>query len=368
MSRPGGGSAVGQLVRVLLVDDHPLWRETLRGVLEHDTVAVVVGEAADGDEAVRLAAETGPDVVLMDIGLEGIDGITATSRILAANKGIRVLVLSSSDDKRRVLDAVRAGASGYLLKTAGSAEIASGVQRVHAGELVFPPALARVVLAELRSGGFPGDEPVAVGVVATSALDRRGLAAILADGGFDVLWSVDMVRSCPTEAGSSSPHVVVVQQEPQSELVGTAAALRELFPAAGQLLLVDDRESAVSAELFGLGTTTGLLRKGRVSDGAEVTSAVRRLASGESVIDAELASALVAGREPDLVSQLTQREREVLALMAEGRSNQAICDRLHLSGKTIEGHVGSIFSKLGLEATPDDHRRVLAVVTYLRAP
>jgi DNA-binding NarL/FixJ family response regulator len=102
-----------------------------------------------------------------------------------------------------------------------------------------------------------------------------------------------------------------------------------------------------------------------VGDVSELADTIRRVAAGESAIDPQVARRLVDRPLPRPTDDLTEREMEVLALMAEGRSNQAICDRLHVSAKTVEGYVSSIFSKLGLEMAPDDHRRVLAVVAYL---
>ena len=149
--RPTRKAAKPAPIDVMLVDDHPLWRDTLRKVLERQRFAVVVAEASDGDEAVDVGTAGDPDVVLMDIQLPGRDGIEATRQLLAAKPGLRVLVLASSDNRAQVLAAVEAGACGYLLKTAGSDEVRDAVRRIHAGELVFPPSLASVVLDELRT-------------------------------------------------------------------------------------------------------------------------------------------------------------------------------------------------------------------------
>jgi DNA-binding NarL/FixJ family response regulator len=104
----------------------------------------------------------------------------------------------------------------------------------------------------------------------------------------------------------------------------------------------------------------------RIADLDEFADIVRRVAAGESVVDPSIANRLVH-RTRQALAGLTDREREVLSLMAEGRSNQAIADRLFLGAKTVETHVGSIFSKLGIQSAPDDHRRVLAVLAYLRS-
>jgi len=145
-----GSPAAAKPISLMLVDDHPMWRETLRKVLERSKVGTVVAEASDGREAVELARAARPDVVIMDMHMPGFDGVEATRALSAEMPDVKVLVLSSADDREQVLSALSAGASGYLLKTAASKDVIDGVRRVHAGELVFPPALASVVLQELR--------------------------------------------------------------------------------------------------------------------------------------------------------------------------------------------------------------------------
>ena len=137
---------------VLLVDDHPLWRQTVRDVIERLGGASQIAEAGDGDEAIAEARARRPDVVVMDMALPGTHGIDATREIVRSLPDTRVLVLSSSDDEEQVMEAVEAGATGYLLKTAGPAEILEGIRRVHAGELVFPPSLTSIIVRELRGG------------------------------------------------------------------------------------------------------------------------------------------------------------------------------------------------------------------------
>jgi len=135
---------------IMLVDDHPMWRETLRKVVEHSCPATVVAEAGDGPEAIEMARAARPDVVVMDMNLPTMTGPDATRGILAELPDTRVLVLSSSDEQRDVLEAVGAGATGYLVKTASPADVADGIRRVHENELVFPPALAGIVVEEFR--------------------------------------------------------------------------------------------------------------------------------------------------------------------------------------------------------------------------
>jgi DNA-binding NarL/FixJ family response regulator len=146
------GPAIGAMT-LMLVDDHPMWRQTLRTVLEGSDVGKVVAEASDGPDAVEQAERTRPDAVVMDMNLLTMNGVEATRRILELLPDTKVLMLSSTDERAEVIEAVQAGASGYLLKTAEPDEVASAVRRIHDGELVFPPALAKVVLEEFRRMG-----------------------------------------------------------------------------------------------------------------------------------------------------------------------------------------------------------------------
>lgn len=210
----------------MLVDDHPLWRQTMREVFEEADGFDVISEAADGREAVDQAPASEPDVVLMDVHMTGLDGVSATRALSEASPKSRVLVLSASDSRADVIGALAAGASGYLLKTAGATEIRDAVARVAAGEVVLPASLAVHVVDSLR--------------------------------------------------GSPAKH-------------------------------------------------------------------------------------------SDPLETLTERESDVLALMAKGHSNPSICDQIHLSAKTVEGYISSIFTKLELEPTRDQHRRVLAVLRFVES-
>jgi DNA-binding NarL/FixJ family response regulator len=147
-------------IRVLVVDDHPVWRDGVRSDLEGAGVATVVAEASDGGEAVELAGSEMPDVVIMDLNLPTVKGAEATRRIVEESPHVRVLVLSASGEEADVLEAVKAGARGYLLKSATSEEIVDAVRRVHGGEPVFTPSLAGLVLDEFqRLASRDPDEP-----------------------------------------------------------------------------------------------------------------------------------------------------------------------------------------------------------------
>jgi DNA-binding NarL/FixJ family response regulator len=358
----------------MIVDDHPLWRATLRQVIEQADVGTIIAEASDGDEAIRLAAKGRPDVVVMDLNLPTIEGADATRELLNANPEVKVLVLSSDYDKPSVLRSVRAGASGYLIKTAESEEIADALRRVHAGELVFPPALASMVLAALRGDESPREsERVKVALAAEAALDREGLTRVLTEAGLDVLASASSTEELMGLIEANPPAVVVIavgRAPGDVDAWGDAVErIRGSLPNVGLLLLADELEPAHALRLVaGNGRSVGYMLHARVERVEELGEAIRRIARGESVVDPEVVEALVTQRKKKSpIDDLTPREREVLAQMAEGRSNQAICERLFLSPKSVEGYVANIFSKLGLAPAPDDHRRVLAVLMYLRS-
>jgi DNA-binding NarL/FixJ family response regulator len=147
-AQPAGRTAAP--VRVVLVDDHPMWRDGVRADLDRDGRSRVVGEAATADEGVEVAARQRPDVVLIDLNMPGLPGTTAIRRIAERLPGTPMLVLSASAAEPDVLEAVKAGASGYLLKSATGAELVEAVQQVAAGEPVFSPSLAALVLGEFR--------------------------------------------------------------------------------------------------------------------------------------------------------------------------------------------------------------------------
>ncbi len=135
---------------MVLVDDHPVWRDGVRADLEASGAAEVVGEASDGGEGIEVALSSMPDLVLMDLQLPTVSGVEATRRIVADAPHVKVLVLSASAEEEDVLEAVKAGAAGYVLKSSTSTELVEAVRRIHSGEPVFTPSLAGLVLAEFR--------------------------------------------------------------------------------------------------------------------------------------------------------------------------------------------------------------------------
>jgi len=138
------------MIRVLLVDDHPVVRTGVRGMLVTEPEIEVVGEAGSGAEAVAMAAALLPDVVLMDLRMPGVDGVTATGRILAANRAIRVVVLTTYETDADILRAVEAGAVGYLLKDASPTQLAGAVRAAARGETVLAPSVAARLVSNVR--------------------------------------------------------------------------------------------------------------------------------------------------------------------------------------------------------------------------
>ncbi|AWB94586.1 DNA-binding response regulator [Agromyces badenianii] len=138
-------------IRIVVADDHPIVRAGIVGLLEAEPGLAVVGEAADGAEAVTVAASERPDLVLMDLRMPQLDGATATARILAEVPGTRVLVLTTYETDDHILAAIEAGASGYLLKAAPQAEILAGIRAVAAGETVLAPSIAAKLVSRVRA-------------------------------------------------------------------------------------------------------------------------------------------------------------------------------------------------------------------------
>jgi DNA-binding NarL/FixJ family response regulator len=147
-------------IRIVLVDDHPMFLRGLRGLLESVPDTVVVGEAASGEEAVRLATEHRPDVVLMDLNLPGVSGVEATRRVLRVSPETAVLVVTMIEDDDAIVAAMDAGAHGYVLKGAGQEELLAAVRAVSSGAAVFGRDLAARVLDTVRQGTRAGPPPV----------------------------------------------------------------------------------------------------------------------------------------------------------------------------------------------------------------
>jgi len=214
---------------------------------------------------------------------------------------------------------------------------------------------------------------VRVVIADDSVLLREGLARVLTDGGFDVVAqaaNADELRQA-TRRFKPDVAIVDVRMPPTHTDEGARAAIeiRAEQPEVGVLVLSQVIEAAHALRLFSERPEGfGYLLKDRVLEIDDFLDSVRRVGKGGTAIDPEVIGQLVGRRrEDDPLEDLTPREREVLGLMAEGLSNRGICEKLVVSPKTVETHVNSIFLKLGLMPAPDEHRRVLAVLTFLRA-
>ena len=233
---------------------------------------------------------------------------------------------------------------------------------------------------QLGDGDFPAlrdaiDETDAMRVVLAddSVLLREGVARLLEDAGFEIVAQSGTADDVLRHVAMHKPDVAIVdiRMPPTHTDEGLRAAqsIRERFPDVGVLVLSQYVEAGYALELLADSAEgVGYLLKDRVYDVQEFASAVRRVAEGGSALDPAVVSQLVGRRrQADPLEDLSPREREVLELMAEGRSNQAISERLFVTPRAVEKHVTSIFTKLRLPASAEDHRRVLAVLKYLHS-
>jgi DNA-binding NarL/FixJ family response regulator len=215
---------------------------------------------------------------------------------------------------------------------------------------------------------------VRVVIAEDNTLLREGLARLLAEAGFDIVSTMEDPEALLAEVARRRSDVAIVdiRLPPTRTDEGLRAArqIRRRFPATGVLVLSQYVRVSYTVELLEHGARgVGYLLKDRVSDLAEFAAAVRQVGSGGSAFDPIVIDQLVGrhDRDDDPLRTLSDRERNVLAMMAEGRTNLAIANRLGIVERTVEKHCTNVFTKLGLQAHADDHRRVLAVLRYLNA-
>jgi DNA-binding NarL/FixJ family response regulator len=224
----------------------------------------------------------------------------------------------------------------------------------------------------------PGDDAapdgvrtgVRIVVADDNALIREGIASLLVEAGHDVVGRAADADDLLLKVRSYAPDVAIVdvRMPPRNMDDGLLAAadIRRSYPSVGVLVLSQHLEPSYMLELVGEDAGgVGYLLKDRVRDVAEFVDAVERVAAGGTAFDPDVVKALVGGQKRSALDELSERERSVLSLLAEGRSNKAIARKLYLSSRAVERHVQAIFDRLELPATEDDNRRVLAVLALL---
>jgi DNA-binding NarL/FixJ family response regulator len=215
-------------------------------------------------------------------------------------------------------------------------------------------------------------QPLRLVIADDSVLVRQGIIRALTSRGFEVAAEAGDGDELLRKVAGHKPDAALVdiRMPPSGTDEGLRAAERigQEHPGIGVLVLSDYLEPEFATRLLSSGTPgRGYLLKDSITDLDRFAESIRRVAMGESVVDPTIVrSVLRTLRAEDPLAQLSEREREILALMAEGRTNHAIAQHFVISERTVESHIGSVFSKLGLANTPDDHRRVLAVLAYLR--
>jgi DNA-binding NarL/FixJ family response regulator len=312
------------------------------------------------DLRVRIGMHTGTPSLRSEGGYFGLD-VHRAARICQAGHGGQILL---SEPTREALDGRRDMEDLGLHELRGLPE----PERIY--QLNVPGGTRRFPALNFSRRGSRGMRVV---LADDSVLLREGVARLLEDSGFEVVAQGGTAEDLLRHVSMHKPDVAIVdiRMPPTQTDEGLRAAqeIRARFPDTGVLVLSQYVEPTYAMELLGENAEgVGYLLKDRVADVDEFAGAVRRVGDGGSALDPSVVSQLVGRRRrDDPLEELTPREREVLALMAEGKSNQAIADRLVVTLRAVEKHVTSIFTKLRLAASEHDHRRVLAVLTFLRS-
>jgi DNA-binding NarL/FixJ family response regulator/class 3 adenylate cyclase len=322
---------------------------------------------------VRIGIHTG-EPILGESGYEGLD-VHRVARISSAGHGGQVLL---SQTTRNLLESGQVPEAEF--QDLGEHELRGLPRPERLFQLVapglapeFPPLRAERNARATDGSATAEGKGLRVVLADDSVLLREGIARLLTESGFDVVGQSENPDDLMLKVRSYSPDVAIVdiRMPPTQTDEGLRAAqeIRESYPDVGVLVLSQYVEPAYAMELLADSAEgVGYLLKDRVSDVDEFAAAVRRVAEGGSALDPALVTQLVGRRrQHDPIEELTAREREVLELMAEGRSNQAIGERLFITPRAVEKHITSIFGKLRLPQAVEDHRRVLAVLAYLRS-
>jgi DNA-binding NarL/FixJ family response regulator/class 3 adenylate cyclase len=323
----------------------------------------LIGHEWPGGRAprVRMGIHAG-EATLGENGYVGLD-VHRAARVCDAAVGGQILVSSAAR--------ARMGPGFADFADLGEHRLAGFPDRERIFQVLHED-LSSDVLAPTGNGSPKGDL-MRVVIADDSVLLREGIAKLLEESGFEVAGQSSTADDLMLKVRSYKPDVAIVdiRMPPTHTDEGLRAAkeIRESYPDVGVLVLSQYVEAGYAMELLqGSAEGVGYLLKDRVADITEFADAVRRVGEGGSALDPTVVSRLVGRRRgEDPLDALTPREREVLELMAEGRSNQAIAEKLVVTPRAVEKHVTSIFTKLSLPASAEDHRRVLAVITYLNA-
>jgi DNA-binding NarL/FixJ family response regulator/class 3 adenylate cyclase len=373
--------------------DYPAVIGTVRSVLRR-AITGANGHEVDavGDELLAVFAAAPPAVAAAyDAQRAMRDTMWPHDLTVRVRVGLHTGEPSFSDEGYTGLDIVRAariahsGHGGQIVASAATLEAVPGTAAKDLGQHLIeglrePERIYQLVADDLardfpplRNTSSTLGHALKVVIADDSVLLREGVVRLLTEAGFDVVAQSGNADDLLRHVAMLKPHVAVVDiRMPPThtdEGLRAAADIRERFPDTGVLVLSQYVEAGYAMELLSDSAEgVGYLLKDRVSDVEQFASAVRRVAEGGSVLDPDVVSQLLGRRRrDDPLEQLTPREREVLGLMAEGRSNQAIADQLFVTLRAVEKHVTSIFTKLNLPASTADHRRVLAVLAALRS-
>ena len=372
--------------------DYPVVIGMVRGVLRR-AIAANGGHEVDavGDELLAAFAEAPPAVAAAYEAQRGMRGTSWPHELnVRVRIGLHTGQPSFGEEGYTGLDIVRAariahsGHGGQVVLSEATLAACPGTQAHDLGHHLIEGLRESMHIFQLLADDLARDFPplrntssnlgqaLRVVIADDSVLLREGVARLLGEAGFDVVAQSGNAEDLLRHVAMHKPDVAVVDiRMPPThtdEGLRAAAEIRERFPGTGVLVLSQYVESGYAMELLSDSAEgVGYLLKDRVSDVEQFASAVRRIAEGGSVLDPDVVSQLLGRRRrDDPLEQLTPRERQVLELMAEGRSNQAIADQLFVTLRAVEKHVTNIFSKLDLPASTADHRRVLAVLATLR--
>jgi DNA-binding NarL/FixJ family response regulator/class 3 adenylate cyclase len=314
-----------------------------------------------GEVRVRMGLHTGTPDLIGD-GYFGLD-VHRAARICQAARGGEILVSET----------VREHAGDYDADDLGRHEL-KGLDEPERLFRLRAPGLPEPVSPLTAGAELAESSAMRVVLADDSVLLREGIARLLEDAGFDIVGQAGDYEDLMLKIRSYTPDVAIVdiRMPPTNTDEGLRAAqeIRAKHPGIGVLVLSQYVETEYAMELLADSAEgVGYLLKDRISDVDEFVSAVRRVGEGGSALDPSIVTQLVGRRRrDDPLDALTPREREVLEYMAEGKSNKGIAEKMVVTERAVEKHVTSIFGKLRLSATSDDHRRVLAVLALLRGP